>query len=479
MSLNATEISQVVASLNRNLCGAKIREVISERDACQITLVVRQNGMNHFIRFALVHPLMRLGRIREKPRAAASPHPFVMLLRRELIGKRMGQIEQINRDRVVTLACAREAEGLLLVAELISRNANLYLTDPDGTIRGAFLPHRSNKRDLAVGDIYVPPPKTATKSPPGRFEPDETLERQIEDFYADLARISKVSTEKSELEKMVRVAKNKTDRLIRRLETDLSHAATGETLQHHGHILKTHLKAVEKGAAQLDAHDFVGQPVTIALDPKLSPVANMEKMFNKAKRLIRAVEQIENRLLAAMSEMEMLDEMASEIHDADPIQIEKIKARLIRRYPFLNRIAEKNAREPQKRIPYREFFIGHSHLARVGRSARENDVLTLRHARPNDLWLHVRGETGSHVVVPMGRNENPTPELLVDAAHLAAHFSKLKNDADVEVLYTRRRYVQKPKGAPPGAVRLIREKTIFLKIEPDKLRNILNPSKKE
>jgi predicted ribosome quality control (RQC) complex YloA/Tae2 family protein len=73
----------------------------------------------------------------------------------------------------------------------------------------------------------------------------------------------------------------------------------------------------------------------------------------------------------------------------------------------------------------------------------------------------------------MGRNEDPLPDLLVDAAHLAAHFSTLKGDSDVEVIYTRRRYVQKPRGAAHGSVRLLREKTINLRVEPSRLEKIL------
>jgi predicted ribosome quality control (RQC) complex YloA/Tae2 family protein len=81
------------------------------------------------------------------------------------------------------------------------------------------------------------------------------------------------------------------------------------------------------------------------------------------------------------------------------------------------------------------------------------------------------------VVVPLGRGEEPSPELLVDAALLAAHFSDARGDTDVEVTWTRRRYVQKPRGAPPGSVRLLREKTILLEVDPDRLARLLDDRK--
>ena len=73
----------------------------------------------------------------------------------------------------------------------------------------------------------------------------------------------------------------------------------------------------------------------------------------------------------------------------------------------------------------------------------------------------------------MGRGEDPTSEILIDAAHLAVRFSDARDDDDVEVTYTRRKYVQKPRGAPPGSVRLLKEKTLYLKVDPERLMKLL------
>jgi predicted ribosome quality control (RQC) complex YloA/Tae2 family protein len=109
----------------------------------------------------------------------------------------------------------------------------------------------------------------------------------------------------------------------------------------------------------------------------------------------------------------------------------------------------------------------------VGRSAQDNDALTLRHARPYDHWLHARGVPGSHVVVPLERDETCPSDLLVDAAHLAAHFSGARGEALTEVQHTPRRYVRKARGAPPGSVALTREKVIVLRVDPDRLARLL------
>ena len=102
----------------------------------------------------------------------------------------------------------------------------------------------------------------------------------------------------------------------------------------------------------------------------------------------------------------------------------------------------------------------------MGRSARENDALTLHHAKPYHVWLHVEGRAGSQVIIPLIRGAELPSELLVDAAHLAAHFSDARDESPVEVIYAERRHVVKPRGYPAGAVRVDRRKTIALRQEP-------------
>jgi predicted ribosome quality control (RQC) complex YloA/Tae2 family protein len=115
----------------------------------------------------------------------------------------------------------------------------------------------------------------------------------------------------------------------------------------------------------------------------------------------------------------------------------------------------------------------------VGKSAQDNDVLTREHARPQDLWLHARGEAGAHVVVPMQRNESCPEELLLDAAHLAAHFSDARRETTVEVSYTGKRYVRKPRGSAPGQVTLEREKVIALQLEPARIEHLLSRERRD
>jgi len=99
----------------------------------------------------------------------------------------------------------------------------------------------------------------------------------------------------------------------------------------------------------------------------------------------------------------------------------------------------------------------------VGKSSANNDLLTLHHAKPNDLWFHARGSSGSHVLLKVATGSGtPGKRAKEQAAAIAAYFSKMRTASTVPVAMTQRKYVRKPKGAPPGTVVLERESVLFV-----------------
>jgi len=109
----------------------------------------------------------------------------------------------------------------------------------------------------------------------------------------------------------------------------------------------------------------------------------------------------------------------------------------------------------------------------VGKGAKDNDHLSMRIARGNDLWLHVDGASGAHVVVRLPKKTPVDSETLLDAATLAAHYSKRKNDTVVEVRYCRKADLRKPKGVAPGAVNVLRSKTVSVRLEQQRLDRLM------
>jgi predicted ribosome quality control (RQC) complex YloA/Tae2 family protein len=127
---------------------------------------------------------------------------------------------------------------------------------------------------------------------------------------------------------------------------------------------------------------------------------------------------------------------------------------------------------PKRSGPFRRFTSADGLPIYVGRSANENEELTLKFAHSDDLWLHAQGAPGSHVIVRLEKGANPPPETMKDAATLALLYSDLKKSGKGDVIYTRRKYVKKAKGRPPGTVTVTQEKTIYLQLDRARLERL-------
>jgi predicted ribosome quality control (RQC) complex YloA/Tae2 family protein len=215
--------------------------------------------------------------------------------------------------------------------------------------------------------------------------------------------------------------------------------------------------------------DEEGRPaeVPIALDPALSAAENAQRWLRRAKRYQAAAERIEARRLEVGEELSRAESLLSRAGSAqDAGQLAAVEAESPAASPGRSKA------QAAPRLPYRKFISQSGAPILVGRSARDNDTLTIRVARGNDLWLHARGMQGAHVVVP-GPGESPDPRTLGDAALLAAHFSSARGQEGVEVAWTRCKHVRKAKGSAPGSVTVTQEKVLRVRLDEDRLAALL------
>ena len=142
---------------------------------------------------------------------------------------------------------------------------------------------------------------------------------------------------------------------------------------------------------------------------------------------------------------------------------------------------------PAPRLPYRTFEGVKGTEIRVGRTARDNDALSLKLCNGNDLWLHTADAPGSHVVLRTsvnargkgkGKSPEADPEELLDAAHLAVHFSPLRGAEKADVHVCPCKQVHKPKGAKPGLVTLSGGRTLQVRLEPERLERLLRADRR-
>ena len=225
-----------------------------------------------------------------------------------------------------------------------------------------------------------------------------------------------------------------------------------------------------------------GEPreITMPLDPARGAREQLDAIFKRARRIEQGAVIGRQRLAEAEAARARLAAAAAALPAATSLEgvrgvVEQARAAAPRDFALATSAADgRGPREPRARSqPFRVFRGAAAARILVGKGAAHNDALTLHVARPHDLWLHAKGRAGAHVIVPLEKNHTCPPDLLVDAAHLAAHFSDGRDEGVVEVEHTPRRYLRKPRGSAAGFVVVEREKVIVLRIERERVARLL------
>jgi predicted ribosome quality control (RQC) complex YloA/Tae2 family protein len=198
----------------------------------------------------------------------------------------------------------------------------------------------------------------------------------------------------------------------------------------------------------------------IPLDPALSPVQNAQRYFEKAKRSRAAITGAAGRVPELDERIARGEELLAAADRCGTR--DELKAFMAENAKELDGFGLGEKTKEREELPFRIFVVDGGFEVWAGKSSANNDLLTLRHAKPDDLWFHARGASGSHVVLKVGTGKGePGKKAREQAAGIAAYYSRMKNAKMVPVAVTEKRYVRKPKGAPPGTVVIEREKVIF------------------
>jgi len=214
-----------------------------------------------------------------------------------------------------------------------------------------------------------------------------------------------------------------------------------------------------KQGKQIELFDYEGNKCKIPLDEKLTLLENSQKYFEKS-RSVREEKEHNVSILNNLKTKEYkiykyLNEM-KEIKDRK--QLKDFHNKVNSEFNELNQ-----AKENEEHSKFRVFELSGGYMLYVGKSAANNDELTFGLGKPNDYWFHARGSSGSHAILKFNsKDEKPPKEVLKEAASITAYYSQQRNAKYVQVCYTQRKNVYKPKGSAPGAVVLKREEVIMV-----------------
>ena len=424
--------------------------------------------------------------------SATAPPPFLEFLRREIDGGRIAELATVPGERIVLLRveCLREGilQERLLVMELFGHRPNLLVLDEEQNVLGLLRTMKPPRTLIRKGARYSfpdPRPSKKEQGPPFLFLEDPRVHPVTSAFEEWVLQAERDVNEESLKSSTLRALKKrlkKDTRLLESLERDLAEAARGEEKRNLGELLMQNLNTIPRGASTATLKDYSSGEVvdrTITLDPKRPVLEQAQDLFKQAKKADRSLGKVAIRHAGAAERVELLQDFIDKVTATDDLEaLRELHAAGVTRgwLPPPQKDPAPNKRSKEKaqpeRKPYRTFRSESGIEILVGRTARDNDELSLRIARGNETWLHVADYAGSHVVI---RSTDEIPhETLKDAALLALYYSKTPKGSSGEVSYTLAKYVKKFKGAHPGQVQLAQRKSIRMRFDQERLDRLLS-----
>ena len=480
MNITLEELELVADELAGLLVGGKVQE-FRQPSPTAIWFSVRRPGASHSILIETRPGGARMHAVRHRFETLNPPPAFVCKLRHDLTGARIAAIRMPWEDRVVVIELSRGDALHQLVFEASSHHPNLFLTGARGTLILALAPSASHRRSLLPGKPYQPP-EGGSGTRPCRISPAHSASAQLEALYATAERDEDLETARGSTLAACRRALKRVLKTIIKVEEDRRRAREFEGAGRLGELLKMNLHLARRGMTSVTAQDFFAKdapPVEVPLDPALSPVANMERFFAKARKAARGRPVIERRLEELTVRAKALDALFDSLAGAgtraalDEILTEAAALPALRYVRLGPRPAGSRSRRPaQTHRPYREFTSTTGRTILVGRAGKDDHALTFQHASPHDAWLHMRGFPGSHVVVRLNRGQQLDPETLRDAAHLAVRYSKAPAKGFCEVIWTTRKNVRAVRKGAPGQVLVESENTFSFEFDENHLRKL-------
>lgn len=453
------------------LLGARIRRVdVPEPDLLSLTLSADAlPGVALLVSTDPAHPALAC--VPDRPRGRPA-EGIAKQLRNLLDGARIERVIDAGGG-AVAFDLRRGSEAIGLVHEAAGDGSNAIVLDSEGRAIAALHPGRLAARGLRLGEPWSPPPHERIRDLPSDLE--ELLSAGA--AFLDARRDARSRARRVALERALRRAQKKMERRAAATLADLDRAGDAPSLRDRGSAILAHLHAIPRDATEIDLPDWSTDPpgtLRIEIDPELGPRDTAEALFSRARKLEAGATIAATRHDEAITIATAIDALRERLAlaDDDALDALELEAKKLGAAPDA-RSPRGRRREPETRTPYRR-YVGHGDRPiLVGKAASDNDALTFQIARPQDLWMHVRGTGGSHVIVPLEKTEDCPSELLVDAALLAAHFSSARGERQVEIAYTRRKHLRKPKGGAPGQVIVANERGFLLRIDDDRLARLL------
>ena len=299
-------------------------------------------------------------------------------------------------------------------------------------------------------------------------EPFDNLSDLLDTYYKDKAERDRVKQQASELIRRVENELQKNRHKLKKQEKELLATDNAEEFRQKGELLTTFLHQVPNDQDQVILDNYyTNQPITIALDKALTPNQNAQRYFKRYQKLKEAVKYLTDLIEETKATILYLESVETVLNQAGLEEIAEIREELIQTGFIRRRQREKI----QKRKKPEQYLASDGKtIIYVGRNNLQNEELTFKMARKEELWFHAKDIPGSHVVI--SGNLDPSDEVKTDAAELAAYFSqgRLSNLVQVDMIEVKK--LNKPTGGKPGFVTYTGQKTLRVTPDPEKIASM-------
>ncbi|QLB50342.1 Rqc2 family fibronectin-binding protein FbpA [Streptococcus sanguinis] len=295
-----------------------------------------------------------------------------------------------------------------------------------------------------------------------------TLSELLDTFYKDKAERDRVNQQASELIRRVENELEKNRKKLGKQEEELLATENAEDFRQKGELLTTFLHQVPNDQDQVELDNYyTGEKIIISLDKALTPNQNAQRYFKRYQKLKEAVKHLTSLIEETRTTILYLESVETALAQASLTEIAEIREELIQT-GFIRRRQREKIQKRQK--PEKYLATDGQTIILVGRNNLQNDELTFKMAKKDELWFHAKDIPGSHVVIT--GNLQPSDEVKTDAAELAAYFSKarLSNLVQVDMIETRK--LNKPTGGKLGFVTYTGQKTLRVTPDEEKIKSM-------
>ena len=295
-----------------------------------------------------------------------------------------------------------------------------------------------------------------------------TLSELLDTFYKDKAERDRVNQQASELIRRVENELEKNRKKLGKQKEELLATENAEEFRQKGELLTTFLHQVpnDQDKVELDNY-YTGEKIIISLDKALTPNQNAQRYFKRYQKLKEAVKHLTSLIEETRTTILYLESVETALAQASLTEIAEIREELIQT-GFIRRRQREKIHKRQK--PEKYLATDGQTIILVGRNNLQNDELTFKMAKKDELWFHAKDIPGSHVVIT--GNLQPSDEVKTDAAELAAYFSKARLSNLVQVDMIEIKKLNKPTGGKPGFVTYTGQKTLRVTPDAEKIKSM-------